>query len=1085
MTIYDKTGGVLLDIEVDDTSVRYKAIKGENSLTLKFSLAEHMEIPLGAYCVFKGEIYTLMLPEDLTMHHRRNFEYSVVMYSEDAKAKRYKFRNPIDGRLKFSLTAKPVEHLQMFVDNMNMRDSGWSVGECLDHVEVVLSYNHTSCHDALVQLADELELDYWFNGKVVNLGKLEYDKDNPLPLSYGGDGAGLKEDIKRTNYSDSLPIEVLYVQGTGQNIDPSKYRVKDGSTIGSSELLLPVSQTIGYDGTYFDNEDGFNARAARYYKTDENGFSLCRSDKEIANHSEDSLDCTEIEPTKEEVVEGVWLVDKEKHFFDIAFNSNVDYSKYQISGETPTIVFQQGMLAGKEFDIATDSNGNIVFYDEQGMWRMEIVPQEIDGITMPDEDSGYVPVSGDTFKFFGIQLPDEYICDNDTKSGAEWDMFRYAVKHMYANEDVQYTITGELDEIYAKKNWDSIKNKIALGYYISFSDKSFQTDPLLIRITGIKEYVNKPYSPQLEISNAAVSGTLVGTLNRLKNDEVQTEEMYKQSVSFTKRRWRDVKETISMLSGAVTNFSEGINPVTVETMAMLVGDERLQFLFTDSLTGDTNVDLDYSYDSTTGIFSVQEAFIKHMTLGIDSISPVHTDDEYKRWRVAEVAEALDKELGYYLYAKVSKSDATGVFELHAEAQSDTDEHYFLLVGILNSEYDDERSFASMYGYTEVRPGQITTDNIRSSDGNTWLDLLKGVLHLNNNAGVSGTQDEAKGEQSIAAWFGGSMEDGELDKNASNPAKSIIRHDGTGYFADGLFSWDKKTGISLGGGELKINYDGSIYFGGNIKIGGTGEETLDSLLTMVLGLKDLWKLEDGILKTTYPILSTNGYAAGATATAESGSGGSVVSFSPSLTSGTKIGTLTIDGTSTDLYCQTDTNTTYTLSTITGTLAVSKGGTGATTAAAARTNLGLGTAATYGVTTSVTSGSTSLVTSGAVYTALQNVSGGSGVGTVYDFAAINGTTVTIPNGVHTVSISTAATLNFAQVTPEDTTLPCVLFLVKTSSVAITIPIFSSSRVFISSSSGAQVTSSYSLAAYSGMILVWDPVGSYWKASQYGLI
>lgn len=62
------------------------------------------------------------------------------------------------------------------------------------------------------------------------------------------------------------------------------------------------------------------------------------------------------------------------------------------------------------------------------------------------------------------------------------------------------------------------------------------------------------------------------------------------------------------------------------------------------------------------------------------------------------------------------------------------------------------------------------------------------------------------------------------------------------------------------------------------------------------------------------------------------------------------------------------TTYTLSTITGTLAVTKGGTGATTAAAARTNLGLGGAATYAATTSVASGSNSLVTSGAVYTAL---------------------------------------------------------------------------------------------------------------------
>ena len=34
MIIYDNKGNVILDIEVADTSVRYKAIKGENTLTL-------------------------------------------------------------------------------------------------------------------------------------------------------------------------------------------------------------------------------------------------------------------------------------------------------------------------------------------------------------------------------------------------------------------------------------------------------------------------------------------------------------------------------------------------------------------------------------------------------------------------------------------------------------------------------------------------------------------------------------------------------------------------------------------------------------------------------------------------------------------------------------------------------------------------------------------------------------------------------------------------------------------------------------------------------------------------------------------
>ena len=58
-------------------------------------------------------------------------------------------------------------------------------------------------------------------------------------------------------------------------------------------------------------------------------------------------------------------------------------------------------------------------------------------------------------------------------------------------------------------------------------------------------------------------------------------------------------------------------------------------------------------------------------------------------------------------------------------------------------------------------------------------------------------------------------------------------------------------------------------------------------------------------------------------------------------------------------------------ITDTLPLSKGGTGAATASAARTNLGLGTASTKGVATAVASGNTNLVTSGAVYSAVNSL------------------------------------------------------------------------------------------------------------------
>ena len=71
----------ILNIQVDDSSYRYRAIKGDHNLTLYFSLAEHVEIPVGAYCVYENETYTLEKPESLTMKHSRYFEYRRIRFT--------------------------------------------------------------------------------------------------------------------------------------------------------------------------------------------------------------------------------------------------------------------------------------------------------------------------------------------------------------------------------------------------------------------------------------------------------------------------------------------------------------------------------------------------------------------------------------------------------------------------------------------------------------------------------------------------------------------------------------------------------------------------------------------------------------------------------------------------------------------------------------------------------------------------------------------------------------------------------------------------------------------------------------------
>ena len=728
MVIYSDKDKQILEVEVDDNSYRHRVIMGDYNITLYYSLAEHVELPVGAYCIYQGERYTLKRPEAFKMKHSRNFEYTVTMDSGQADAKMWKFRNPVDGRLKFSLTAKPHEHLQMFVDNMNRRDTGWEVGQCVEGDEVCISYDHVYCYEALSQMASKLGTEFEFVGKTVHLHKVEYNKNNPLPLSYGR-GNGFKPNVGRENYGDTPPVEILYVQGGTDNIDASKY--------GSSELLLPKSQVIGFDGENFSDEEGFNSSNARWYITDNLGYSIRRSDKEVTSLAEDSLDCSDIYPKRVGTISSVEVVDKENNFYDIIDDSipeSLNYEECLIEGETMTVIFQSGMLAGKEFEVKyyheaiLNSDGTV----KKAGRRFEIVPQEIDGQTMPNET--FTPRGGNTYAVFHCMLPKAYVCDDNSKSGASWDMFRKGVKYLFDNEETKFTFSGELDGIWSKKDWVNIGGKIRLGGYIRFSDERFQKEGVLVRITGIKDYINKPYSPELELSNNTVGTSFSTKLKELESTEVIAEDYRREALQFTKRRFRDAQETMKMLEDALLdNFTQSISPIAIQTMQMLVGDESLQFRFVNSKTNPVQVAHAVNYDADTKQLSAGAGIIQHLTLGITSLSSGHDVSEYKFWSVEayESARLDDGTKKYYLYAKVSKTAQTGEFLLSETAikLEAVTGYYHLLVGILNSEYDGGRSFATLYGFSEILPGRITTDRVVSGDGNSYFDMVANALKL--------------------------------------------------------------------------------------------------------------------------------------------------------------------------------------------------------------------------------------------------------------------------------------------------------------------------------------------------------------------
>lgn len=752
MRIYDKTGEVLLDIPVDDDSYRYRAIAQAKKVELRYSLVDHVELPTGTYIEYHGERYTLWYPSDFKKEGTRVFDYTVTFGGNEEILKKYKYKLLSDKpyKLKFVMTATPRMFVELLVDNLNLYDSGWTVGTVIEAPEKLLSFNHEKCWAVLGRLAEEFDTEFEIVGKTVHLRKVEYFKDAPVALSYGK-GNGFLPGVGRANQGDNLPVEILYVQGGERNIDYSAY--------GSQTLLLPKSQELSYQG--------------RRYKTDKDGMYVTRADRPLSSYNEDSYDASDIYPSRVGTVSETDTEPGEDtdgndvtfyNFYDSSVPANLNFEDCLIAGQTMTVIFQTGRLAGREFDVKYIHDGR----------KFEIVPAEQDGMDLPN--SSLYPEVGDKYAVFNISLPTAYVCDNATKTGASWDMFREAVRYLYEREERQFTFSGELDGIWAKKNWLAIGAKLVPGGYVDFSDPQFQPDGILIRITGVRDHINRPHSPELELSNTPVGGFMSDELGKLESEEVVNDKRYKEALQFTKRRYRDAIEAQEMLEVAFDNYSKGIDPIWVRTMSLLVGDESLQFRFVNSKTAPVTVMPDFRYDDNTGVFTAPALILQHMTLGISDIKESHKPSEYQYWDMGAYTSPYLGDYGkLYLYAKCGKSGGKGTFEMSGSPHKfEEDGYYYFLTGLLGSQFDGARSFVTVYGFTEILPGRVTVDRIVSTDGNTYFILNKGDGSGEFHGRMVFTA--GSGLKNLDEWP-------ELDQSIKEAKKSV---EDLNYYVDGAF-----------------------------------------------------------------------------------------------------------------------------------------------------------------------------------------------------------------------------------------------------------------------------------------------------------
>ena len=257
-------------------------------------------------------------------------------------------------------------------------------------------------------------------------------------------------------------------------------------------------------------------------------------------------------------------------------------------------------------------------------------------------------------------------------------------------------------------------------------------------------------------------------------------EAERMSEELTERTFEQAQEAQEMLKQSLlAYFTESISPISVQTMSLLAGAEELQYRYVTSKTTPTvTVDGIYWDNETKNLIVPEGGIIQHMTLGIASITSERAASSYKFWNMREYYSGAlsDGAKKYWLYAQVRRTGETSPVDMDGYLISETalafeDNNvyptlYNLLVGLLSSETNDNRSWVTMYGFTEILPGRITTDKIVSPSGKTYFDLsvgdgegeIGGKIRFVNTGGtytdlagtVDGLQSQIDGQ--IIAWF---------------------------------------------------------------------------------------------------------------------------------------------------------------------------------------------------------------------------------------------------------------------------------------------------------------------------------------------
>ncbi len=361
----------------------------EDYITLKFSLDNPLYFKLGDGIdnseIGLFELIDLYKPTRNDSTGGYDYELRLDAYYWKWKNKKF-FYTPDTGgsEASWNLTATLAVHLNVFLKNLSTLGYTYkgtafefSIDSTVENSAKLVSYDNANLIDALTNLADTWDCEWWITDNIIHFGRCEYG--DPVDFEYGVNVSSMTRSDSQSSYATRI-----YAFGSTRNL-PTNYRPIDENLVVNGvvqkRLMLP-------SGTpYIDAYENMSTEEAvedivvfdDVYPRRMGTISEI-STKEYTDTTENADGST----TKEK-----WNAYRFK-------DSGLTFSKdYVLSGVELRIVFSSGSLNGMDF--AVTFNPDAKSSEEQ---LFEIVRNDDYGINLPNDT--LKPQIGDTYVLYGF-----------------------------------------------------------------------------------------------------------------------------------------------------------------------------------------------------------------------------------------------------------------------------------------------------------------------------------------------------------------------------------------------------------------------------------------------------------------------------------------------------------------------------------------------------------------------------------------------------------------------------------------------------------------------------------------------------------